>query len=168
MHTSDLLLCARHYSRWQEYNGKGERSSYSQTYRSMNTIQTCRKETNMMKYIETGMWGAILDQLFREGLKGRLHLNWHSRRSQAAADLDEELCRQLRVLVTQSCSTLWPHGLQLARLLHPWDFPGRNTGVGCHSLLQGIFLTQGLNPDLPGRLFTIGATREALEDNKKD
>ena len=108
MHTSDLLLCARHYSRWQEYNGKGERSSYSQTYRSMNTIQTCRKETNMMKYIETGMWGAILDQLFREGLKGRLHLNWHSRRSQAAADLDEELCRQLRVLVTQSCSTLTP------------------------------------------------------------
>ena len=26
------------------------------------------------------------------------------------------------------------------------DFPGKNTGVGCHSLLQGIFLTQGLNP----------------------
>ena len=28
----------------------------------------------------------------------------------------------------------------------PWDFPGKNTGVGCHSLLQGIFLTQGSNP----------------------
>ena len=28
-------------------------------------------------------------------------------------------------------------------------FPGKNTGVGCHFLLQGIFLTQGLNPDLP-------------------
>ena len=27
----------------------------------------------------------------------------------------------------------------------PWDFPGQNTGVGCHFLLQGIFLTQGLN-----------------------
>ena len=27
--------------------------------------------------------------------------------------------------------------------------PGRNTGVGCHTLLQGIFLTQGLNPGLP-------------------
>ena len=26
-----------------------------------------------------------------------------------------------------------------------WDFPGKNTGVGCHFLLQGIFLTQGLN-----------------------
>ena len=26
-----------------------------------------------------------------------------------------------------------------------WRFPGKNTGVGCHSLLQGIFLTQGSN-----------------------
>jgi len=29
------------------------------------------------------------------------------------------------------------------------DFPGKNTGMGCHALLQGIFLTQGLNPGLP-------------------
>ena len=27
-----------------------------------------------------------------------------------------------------------------------WDFPGKNTGVSCHFLLQGIFLTQGFNP----------------------
>ena len=40
------------------------------------------------------------------------------------------------------------HGLQPARLLCPWDSPGRNTGVGCHSLLQGIFPIQGLNPHL--------------------
>ena len=31
------------------------------------------------------------------------------------------------------------------RLFRPWDFPGNNTGVGCHFLLQWIFLTQGLN-----------------------
>ena len=30
----------------------------------------------------------------------------------------------------------------------PWDSPGKNTGVGCHFLLQGIFLTQGSNPSL--------------------
>ena len=30
-------------------------------------------------------------------------------------------------------------------LPRPWDSPGKNTGVGCHFLLQGIFLTQGLN-----------------------
>ena len=43
---------------------------------------------------------------------------------------------------------LRPHGLQAARLLCPWDFPGKNTGMGCHFLLQGILLTQGLNPGL--------------------
>ena len=30
----------------------------------------------------------------------------------------------------------------------PWDYPGTNTGVGCHFLLQGIFPTQGWNPHL--------------------
>ena len=49
----------------------------------------------------------------------------------------------------QSFPTLQPHGLEPARLLCPWDFPAKNTGVGCHLLLQGIFLTQGLNPGLP-------------------
>ena len=34
------------------------------------------------------------------------------------------------------------------RLLCPWDFPGKSTGVGCHCLLQEIFPTQGLNPGL--------------------
>ena len=29
-----------------------------------------------------------------------------------------------------------PHGLQPTRLLRPWDFPGKSTGVGCHCLLQ--------------------------------
>ena len=33
--------------------------------------------------------------------------------------------------------SLWPHGLQPARLLCPWDSSGKNTGVGCHALLQG-------------------------------
>ena len=36
--------------------------------------------------------------------------------------------------------SLWSHGL-----LCPWDFPGRNTGVGRHFLLQGIFPAQGSN-----------------------
>ena len=40
---------------------------------------------------------------------------------------------------------LWLHGLKPIRLLCPWDFPGKNTGMGCHFLLQGIFPTQGLN-----------------------
>ena len=48
-----------------------------------------------------------------------------------------------------------PHGLLPARLLCPWDFPGKHTGVGCHFLLQGIFPTQGSNlPALAGGFFT--------------
>ena len=35
-----------------------------------------------------------------------------------------------------SCLTQRPHGLQPTRLLHPWDFPGKSTGVGCHCLLH--------------------------------
>ena len=49
-------------------------------------------------------------------------------------------------VVYNSLQPLWT--VQPARLLCPWSFPGRNTGVGCHFLLQGIFLTQGSNPCL--------------------
>ena len=40
-------------------------------------------------------------------------------------------------LVLQLCLTLQPHGLWPARLLCPWDSPGKNAGVNCHALLQG-------------------------------
>ena len=43
-----------------------------------------------------------------------------------------------------------PHGLWPARVLCPWDSPGKNTRVGCHALLQGIFPTQGSNQRLLG------------------
>ena len=49
--------------------------------------------------------------------------------------------------VTQSCPT--PCDPMDTRLLRPWDFLGKSTGVGCHFLLQGIFPTQGSNPGLP-------------------
>ena len=59
----------------------------------------------------------------------------------------------LTLLLLFSCSvvsnSLWPPGLQPTRLLCPWDSPSKNTGVGCHSLLQGISPTQGLNSHLP-------------------
>ena len=45
--------------------------------------------------------------------------------------------------------SLRPHGLQPARLLCPWDSPGKNTGVGCCAFLQWIFPNQRSNPGLP-------------------
>ena len=52
--------------------------------------------------------------------------------------------KKVKVLVTQSCSTLCdPMGCSLPGC--PWNSPGKNTRVGSHSLLRGIFSTQGSN-----------------------
>ena len=63
----------------------------------------------------------------------------------------------------QVCVTLWTVAHQAPLSM---EFPGKNTGVGCHALLQGIFPTQGLNPHpmsltLAGRFFTTSTTWEA-------
>ena len=59
------------------------------------------------------------------------------------------MCLCVYVLSHFSCvqlfATLWTVACQA---LCPWDSPGENSGVGCYALLQGIFLTQGLNPCL--------------------
>ena len=49
--------------------------------------------------------------------------------------------------VVSDSATPWT--VACTRILHPWDFLGKSTGVGCHFLLQGIFPTQGSNPGLP-------------------
>ena len=54
------------------------------------------------------------------------------------------LCRVYAKWLVVSDS-LWPHGLLPARLLCPWVSPGKNTGVGCRALVQGIFPTQQSN-----------------------
>ena len=56
--------------------------------------------------------------------------------------------RTYRTYFSVVSDSLQHHGLQPSRLLCPWDSPDKNTGVGCHALLQGIFPTQGSNPDL--------------------
>ena len=57
---------------------------------------------------------------------------------------------------------LQPYELEPAKLLCPWDSPGKNTGVGCCDPLQGIFLTQELNRYLciAGRFFIHWSTWE--------
>ena len=77
-------------------------------------------------------------------------------------------CIFVAVLCSLVSYSLWPHGLWPARLPCSWNFPSKYTGVGCHFLLQGIFLTQGLNPSLlrllhlAVRFFYPWATWEAL------
>ena len=55
------------------------------------------------------------------------------------------LCCSVAKVMSDSFVTPWT---VLTRILCPWDFPGKNTGVSWHFLLQGISLTQGLNPNL--------------------
>ena len=63
------------------------------------------------------------------------------------------VCVCVCVCISESHSvmsdSLQPHGMQPTRLLCPWNSAGKNTEVGGCSLLQEIFLTQGLNPGLP-------------------
>ena len=69
-------------------------------------------------------------------------------RSQHFANLRFYSLQQQVCSAARSCLTLWLRGLQPARLLCQWNFPGKNTKVDCHFLLQGAFLTHGLNPRL--------------------
>ena len=63
-----------------------------------------------------------------------------------ASQPSRQMAKRLKcVLVTQSCLTLCNPIDCSTRFLCPWNFPGKNTGEGSHSLLQGIFPIQGLN-----------------------
>ena len=102
-----------------------------------------------------------------EGLEctQRDSFKWTNHRCTVSWFLVETRCPSLEKNDTfhALCSVLWkwkwgysvtsnslqPRGLQLTRLLRPWDSRGKSTGVGCHCLLQGIFPTQGSNPGLP-------------------
>ena len=85
-------------------------------------------------------WHAVIHRVAksRTQLRDWTELNWSGNE---------------KLKVKWSCSvvsdSLRPHGLQPTRLLCPWDSPGKNTGVCCYFLLQGIFPTQELNPGLP-------------------
>ena len=75
---------------------------------------------------------------------------------------------KMKVLVTQSCPILCDP--EDYRLLCPWDYPGKTTGVGSYSFLPGDLPNPGIkarSPALAGRFFTIWATREARGYDRK-
>ena len=60
--------------------------------------------------------------------------------------------------------SLQPHALWPTRILCPWGYPGNNTGVGCHFLLQGNLPDPGIkpaSPALPGGFFTTTPPRQS-------
>ena len=76
--------------------------------------------------------------------------------------LSEQKVKWSRSVMSES---LQPHGLWPTRLLHPWDFPGKNTGVGYHFLLQGSSRPRDQTwvSGIGDRRFNLWATREAQE-----
>ena len=91
-----------------------------------------------------------------------MHLSLRFLLSRNLASSNYHICGRL-CLVAQLCPILCDP-VDLPGSSVPGDSPGKNTGVGCHSLLQGVFPTQELNLGLPrfiaGRFLTIWATRE--------
>ena len=70
--------------------------------------------------------------------------NPEPRQSNHALGCCDFACVCARVCSVVSDSS-WPCELRPPGILCPWNFPGKNTGVGCHFLLQGIFRAQGSN-----------------------
>ena len=95
-------------------------------------------------------WRAAVHGSQRVGYSWATVLNWSSPWWLS----DKESACQYRYVSSIPAYFQWclilcdPTGHNLPRLLCPWNFPSRNTGVGCHFLLQGIFPTQGSNPGL--------------------
>ena len=93
--------------------------------------------------LSTRSWGVPLSQ--HGGVSAKLEALW----TLCFGDFLQPSSRRGVCVSHSVMSHSWRlHGLQSARLLCPWNSPGNNTGVGCLSFLQEIFLTQGLNPGL--------------------
>ena len=85
--------------------------------------------------------------------------------------LEKGVCYGQGVLLAKFCQP-FPCFILYSRRLCPWDSPGKNTGVGSHSLLQGIFPNQELNSYLlrcrkiPSYLSQQGSLQSSLEEHK--
>ena len=104
-----------------------------------------QKLWNSEKVTWLGCKVALFKGLATNCLKNLLDLSLHFCISQINA-LSSMLL--ISCALSPSVMSLWPHGLQSARLLCPWGFSRQEYWMGCHALLQGIFPTQESNQGL--------------------
>ena len=93
--------------------------------------------------MDRGAWRATLHRIAKSWTQlKQLSMHAHTCTHTHAHSVSEvKSFSHVRLFVT-----LWT--VACTRVLHPWDFLGKSTGVGCHFLLQGILPTQGSNPGL--------------------
>ena len=128
------------------------------------------KRENTIKILITldywiGYWEVKYVRTWRvDAIKNKKGRNWWEK---------SEVINRTILIIVSVCvwvsrlvvsNSLQPHGLYPTRALCPWNSPGKTTGVGCHSLLQEIFLTRDQTQVswISGRFFTIWTTRETL------
>ena len=79
-----------------------------------------------------------------------LHCWWESKLVRSLWTIGWRVLKKLKTkLLWKWRRLVFATPLQPSRPLHPWGFPSKNTGVGCHFLLEGIYPTHGLNSGLP-------------------
>ena len=94
-----------------------------------------------------GKYLHLMSENLKKGMSLRFVLNSISKFCISLKNFPPLLYSARNICISNS---LRPHGpCSLPGSLIRRDSPGKNTGVGCHALLQGIFPTQGLNPGLP-------------------
>ena len=96
------------------------------------------RDSSVCQVLEIQQWRKTPTQLTAISL----HLN----RSLIILKIEFHIKRKWKWSCSVVSDSLQPRGLWPTRLLRPWDFPGKSTGVDCYFLLQGIFPTQESNP----------------------
>ena len=100
--------------------------------------------------LQTGV-GTDLGELF-PGAQRVGQSRSHQEREEYTSTVSRAKKPNKRCVCSAVSNSQQPYGLQPTRLPCPWHFPGKNTGVACHFLLWGIFLTQGSSQHLQCRL----------------
>ena len=143
MGTPDHLTCLlRNLYAGQETTVRTQHGTTDLFHSEKEYIKAVYCHPAYLTYAEYIIWNARLDDA-QAGIKiARRNINY--------LRYTDDTTNRKEWKWKWSCSVLsdylQPHGLQPTRLLHPWDFPGKRTRVGCHFLLQAMFPTQGSNP----------------------
>ena len=146
-HSSEWLKCKKIFKKCQMLEGMwGEQSSPTQLAGMQNNTALWRRVCQFLVKLNIYLSydpGIPLLNIFSREIKHmwphrNLHMNVHSNFKQESNKLKQPIQHVAAAAAKslQSCPTLCNPRRQPTRLPRPWDSPGKNTGVGCHFLLQ--------------------------------